>query len=68
MRQILDNPTNYDRKKRLMAKLVDRYHMAKALLEEWEPFIELDRPYVAELRERVRGYENDIIYRGGEPK
>jgi len=53
-----------ERKERSRQMLADRYYGKKALLEEWEPYEQLDPDYVSNLRRRVRAYSLDLAYRG----
>lgn len=52
-----------EKKSRNLVRLTDRYYGKKDLLREWEE-AGIENDYVADLRRRVRGHQNDLAYRG----
>lgn len=51
------------KKARSRERLIDRYYTKKAILQAWEQ-AGIEDAYTADLRRRVRAYQNDLAYRG----
>jgi uncharacterized linocin/CFP29 family protein len=64
MRPILDSTAHQERKKRKLAKLVERYYGKLAVLQAWEQTNKPDTDYIRDLKARLRTHKNDLIYRG----
>lgn len=62
-----------ERKERTRHALAERYYGKKDILQSWEERSliakngeRVERDYIYNLRRRVRGYQNDLAYRGAD--
>lgn len=60
-----ETPALAKRKRDNIARLSDRYYGKLDLQHEWELYPELDPDYLRDLKRRVIGHHQDLMYRGG---
>lgn len=52
------------KKKKSFENLVERYYGKLAVLQAWEQSGKPDTDYIRDLKARLRGHKNDLVYRG----
>jgi hypothetical protein len=52
------------KKKKSFEKLVQKYYGKADLLAAWESRDDVDPDYIRDLKARLRGHKNDLVYRG----